>query len=372
MPRRPLYALCYPMFLVLALALTWAQAAQVQLTWDTPTSADGTVVPNLAGYKLYYGLSSGNYNFPTIDVGLQTSYTVPDLVDGQTYYFAVTAYDRSGRESSYSNEVSTTVGAAALVANFSVSPAQGPAPLPVTFINLSTGNITAWHWNFGDGSTSPHKAPSHTYTTAGTYRVTLTVTGPDGADAAALSVTVTDFPRAREALLAAQFETDPQGFVYVAHAFPAPRQLQYTAGQHSQGALQITLGGIDKAEIRHLSGGWQRSFTVAGPTPADVSLRFRYNLTQTANYDPDEYSEVRATVGTQSLGDNGHVARLTGDGDGGAAQTTGWQTFATTLQLAPGVHVLTLGGYNNKKTFPDEVTTILIDDVVVAMDSENR
>ncbi|NTW24685.1 MAG: PKD domain-containing protein, partial [Lentimicrobium sp.] len=51
-------------------------------------------------------------------------------------------------------------------------------PMPVKPINkgpLNPKNITSWQWNFGDGGTSTQQNPSHTYTTAGTYTVSLTV-----------------------------------------------------------------------------------------------------------------------------------------------------------------------------------------------------
>lgn len=78
------------------------------LTWDPPTTnADGTPLTDLAGYKIYYGTSSGNYT-KVIDVGDVTTYKVEGLNPG-TYYFTVTAYDISGNESGYSNEVSKTI-----------------------------------------------------------------------------------------------------------------------------------------------------------------------------------------------------------------------------------------------------------------------
>src|SRR5207249_4246245 len=77
-------------------------AAQVTLTWDPNT------YPDLAGYKLYYGTSSGSYQF-SVDVGNQTSYSLAGLLEGQIYYFAVTAYNSSGVESAFSNEVSIAI-----------------------------------------------------------------------------------------------------------------------------------------------------------------------------------------------------------------------------------------------------------------------
>ena len=94
--------------LSLAFVATPAQAQQVQLTWDAPLQADGTPVPNLAGYQLYYGSQSGQY--PTmLPVGLTTTYTVTNISAGQVYYFAVKAYDTTGIESAFSNEVSVSL-----------------------------------------------------------------------------------------------------------------------------------------------------------------------------------------------------------------------------------------------------------------------
>jgi len=82
-----------------------ARAADVTLAWDTNAE------PDLAGYRLYYGTASGHYQF-VIDVGKTTTYTVSGLAIG-TYFFAITAYNRSGLESGYSNEVSKDISAAA-------------------------------------------------------------------------------------------------------------------------------------------------------------------------------------------------------------------------------------------------------------------
>jgi predicted outer membrane repeat protein len=71
-----------------------------------------------------------------------------------------------------------------LVANFSANPTSGPMPLSVNFTDQSTGYITSWSWDFGDGATSIEQNPSHVYTDTGTYTVSLTVTGPDGSNTA--------------------------------------------------------------------------------------------------------------------------------------------------------------------------------------------
>ena len=78
------------------------------LSWDAPTTnTDETELTDLAGYKVYYGTTSGVYD-NVIDVADVTTYTLTDISPG-TYYFAVTAYDDGGNESDYSNEVSKTI-----------------------------------------------------------------------------------------------------------------------------------------------------------------------------------------------------------------------------------------------------------------------
>lgn len=71
-----------------------------------------------------------------------------------------------------------------LTANFSIGPGQGAGPLPhtVDFVDKTTSTepIASRLWDFGDGETSTETNPSHTYTTAGTFDVSLTVTDRAG------------------------------------------------------------------------------------------------------------------------------------------------------------------------------------------------
>jgi chitinase len=90
------------MILLSAVPFSAAYAASVDLEWDPNTE------PVLAGYKIYWGTSSGNYP-SSKDVGNTTTCTITGLVGGQTYYFAATAYDVKGAESDYSNQISYAV-----------------------------------------------------------------------------------------------------------------------------------------------------------------------------------------------------------------------------------------------------------------------
>ena len=87
--------------LVLLQGPTPGFAGEATLSWDQNTE------PDLAGYKIYFGTSSGVYGTP-IDAGVQTTYTVTGLAISP-YYFAVTAYNTAGNESAFSNEVTKTL-----------------------------------------------------------------------------------------------------------------------------------------------------------------------------------------------------------------------------------------------------------------------
>jgi PGF-pre-PGF domain-containing protein len=76
----------------------------------------------------------------------------------------------------------TVVQPTAPVASFTSNPTTGTAPLSVAFTDTSAGLPvpTSWSWDFGDGSNSTDKNPTHVYSAAGTYTVNLTATNAYG------------------------------------------------------------------------------------------------------------------------------------------------------------------------------------------------
>ncbi len=88
----------------------------------------------------------------------------------------------------------TGSGAVAPTAGFTGSPTNGAATLLVNFTDVSSGTVTSRVWAFDDGGTSTLTNPSHSYTTAGTFPVSLTVLGPLGSNALLRSnyITVTN------------------------------------------------------------------------------------------------------------------------------------------------------------------------------------
>jgi PKD repeat protein len=67
-------------------------------------------------------------------------------------------------------------------ADFAASSENGTAPLAVNFNDTSSGDITHWHWDFGDEQFSDDREPVHTYAAAGHYTVSLAIMGAGGSD----------------------------------------------------------------------------------------------------------------------------------------------------------------------------------------------
>jgi PKD repeat protein len=86
----------------------------------------------------------------------------------------------------------TVLNRGILATAFSASPTSGHAPLSVSFTDLSTGLPISWEWLFGDGINSTQQNPTHIYSKAGQYSVTLTVgnLGGNGTETMFTCVTV--------------------------------------------------------------------------------------------------------------------------------------------------------------------------------------
>jgi len=132
-----LVAVCWPLS---------SNAAELTLAWDPPS--DGITT----GYIVLYGTAPHSYS-QQVDVGNTTSYTVKNLLDGTTYYFAVRAYDATGATSDPSLEVSgmtapavpPVVTALALTAN--VPPPQ-LVGTTVTWLATATGGVAPYQFQW--------------------------------------------------------------------------------------------------------------------------------------------------------------------------------------------------------------------------------
>lgn len=120
------------------------------------------------------------------------SYVDANLTNG-TYSYAVRAYNTSGESSSATTQATINV-LAPPVANFNVPAAY--VNQSVTLTSASTGTITSARWEFGDGGTATGLSVAHTYRTAGTFAVKLTVSNSSGSSSVRKSLSVIPEPAA--------------------------------------------------------------------------------------------------------------------------------------------------------------------------------
>jgi len=215
---------------VLCLVVPAAYAASVTLNWDANTD------PELAGYKLHFGLTSHTYS-THIDVGNATTRTVDTLADGTEYFFAVTAYDSLGNESGYSNEVSATTAAAGVETIATplrpVGPTAGSVGVAYTYSASgavsSAGHAVQYRFSWSDGSVSSWlpagvTSASKTWSAPGTYTL-VTVEArcsvhPSIVSAASPALTVTIAPASQETVSAPAAPSGPtSGVVGTAYTY---------------------------------------------------------------------------------------------------------------------------------------------------------
>ena len=146
----------------------------------TPTS--GTAPLNVAFTDQSTGdVTSWSWTFG--DGGTSTSQNPAHVYNGTgSFTVTLTVSGAGGSDGETKTSFVSVTSPQAPVADFSGSPTSGAPPLSVEFTDLSTGDIESWSWSFGDGGTSTAHNPVHSYASAGTYTVSLTVSGPNGSD----------------------------------------------------------------------------------------------------------------------------------------------------------------------------------------------
>lgn len=155
-----------PLALLLFVNLGLATAAEVQLAWDPSPDADVT------GYRLYWGYQSGTYE-GMLDVGNTTTTTAGPLADATTYFFAVTAYNSSGLESDYSNEVEYTTPAGDPSVSTAVTAPDGSVAIVLGDVSVAQPPTVTNHPPTVSDQTA--SVPED-----GTVGITLEAADPDG------------------------------------------------------------------------------------------------------------------------------------------------------------------------------------------------
>jgi len=283
-------------------------------------------------------LSSWSWNFG--DGGTSTLQNPTHTYSTQgTYTVSLTVSGTAGTDSETKVGYIVVGPAAPPTANFSGSPLSGPAPLGVAFSDLSTGSATTWSWTFGDGGTSTLRNPSHTYALPGTYTVSLSVSGPSGAD----GETKLDYILVTVPPPVADFSGAPQtGVAPLAVAFT-----NLSTGKAHSWSWSFGDGGTSTLQSPSHTysspGTYTVSLTATGPGGSDVETKTGYIVVS----DPPPVANFS---GTPLIGDAPLAVDFTNLSTG--AQTSWSWDFGdsgtSTLQnpshtyAAPGTYTVTL------------------------------
>jgi PKD repeat protein len=138
----------------------------------TGSDADGTI----SAYSWQFG--DGH---TSAEQNPQHTYDIPG-----TYTATLTVTDNDGAPASASVSIQVLAANKPPVASAGANPTSGAPPLAVAFTASASdpdGAIASYRWDFGDGLSSSQPNPSHTYSVAGAYTATLTVTDNGGATA---------------------------------------------------------------------------------------------------------------------------------------------------------------------------------------------
>jgi hypothetical protein len=132
------------------------------------------------------------------------------------------------------------------------SPAFGavtavPLFQPVQFTDQSTGNVTSWHWDFGDGQSSVAQNPAYTYLAMGTFQVCLTVMN-----------STCDSTVCMQLVVGPPVEVEDAYLTQYVQVYPNPSDGHYTLAFDLPQGLDLDLEVIDLAGARiqqqHLRG----------------------------------------------------------------------------------------------------------------------
>ena len=146
-------------------------------TWTDPSSSDFDHVMVYLNGAFQGNVTKGTQVYPAAGLSPSTAYTIGTRTVGNTGLV----------NSTWVNQTATTApdsdpGIIPPEAQFISNTTSGTAPLTVQFNDSSSGTVTSYEWDFGDGANSTEQNPVHTYTNYGTYNVSLTVTNAAGED----------------------------------------------------------------------------------------------------------------------------------------------------------------------------------------------
>ena len=165
-----------------------ASATAVTMTISPAFSATATALPSSGSSPLAValaGMPSGGaapYSYAwTLGDGATSNVANPSHTYAAGTYTALVAItDANGVKALATAPAIISIGT--LVAGANATPAVGDAPLATKLTGSATGGKAplTYAWDFGDGTTGTQQSPNHTYSVAGTYTATETISDGSG------------------------------------------------------------------------------------------------------------------------------------------------------------------------------------------------
>jgi hypothetical protein len=131
--------------MTLATILYFSEVPDIPSGFNVFNVGDGTSLfldwdpngePDLAGYHIYWGTEPGVYD--SVRTVTSVGDTLGNLIEGETYYLAISAFDLDDNESFLTGEVEITTSSIPL------------APTAITSLSLDTSIVIGWDRNQGD------------------------------------------------------------------------------------------------------------------------------------------------------------------------------------------------------------------------------
>jgi PKD repeat protein len=285
-------------------------SGQVPLTVSFTGSASGGTSPYTYSWAFGDGASSTSQN-PSHTYSSASNFTA-----------TLTVTDSKSATNSKSVTISVTSTVSPLTATASSSPTSGQAPLAVNFTGSATGGTSpySYGWTFGDGGSSTSQNPSHTYSSAGSYTVTLTVTDSQSAtNSKSLTINVTAAPTSLVASASAS-PTSGQApisvnFTGTATGGTAPYSYSWTFGDGGSSTAQ------NPSHTYSSSGTFTATLTVTDSQSATNSKSITINVTAAPT------SLVASASASPTSGQAPLTVSFTGSASGGTSPYSYSYTF---------------------------------------------
>ena len=250
--------------------------------------------------------------------------------------------------------VKTITIMAGAAASFVFSPTTPGPGQTVQFADTSSGGPTSWQWDFGDGATSTSKNPSHVFSKAAFYTVTLISSNSSGSKQASKTINV-----ASVSMLSSSFNYSPalpsvgQTVQFTDISSGTPTSWQWDFGDGSTSTSQnpnhmYTTVGSKTVILTVTNSSGSNNTTKMVTVTAALTASFSYSPASPAAGQSVQFTDTSAGTPTSWLWNFGDGASSTSQNPSRSYSTAGPKTVSLTVTNAFGSNsttkTVTVGG----------------------------